>query len=160
MTRARNARTLTPAHLKASINAESQFSFLRDMVAAIPDFQTSLDEEPLVSCDSASTPSAPVQTRSRLRPPRLSCQVPRGSAGRGRSRRSARDAERIVADEDDEAEEMEEEEDEDLDESSSCDNYLPPTRGALLPPSTASPVAPLPLASTAAAVIDDDYDAE
>ncbi|XP_018496759.1 dr1-associated corepressor, partial [Galendromus occidentalis] len=37
VTRSRNARTLTPAHLKASILADPRLRFLRETVANIPD---------------------------------------------------------------------------------------------------------------------------
>ena len=156
MTRARNARTLTPAHLKASINSESQFSFLRDMVAAVPDIQTSLDDEPLVAYEATSSvptgQGKPAATR--LRPVRA---VPSArSGGRGRTRKSGRETERSAStcDEDD-GDELDdgEEEDGDGDEDSSCD--IP----AETRESDAPPVPLLPLVTTAAHVIDDDYDA-
>lgn len=45
ITISRNARTLTPLHLKACISSNSQFSFLKDFVATIPDIPTSMDDE-------------------------------------------------------------------------------------------------------------------
>lgn len=149
MTRARNARTLTPAHLKASINAESQFGFLRDMVASVPDIQTSLDDEPLVACEAASSANIGIMKSStRLRPAR-SAGPGRGS--RGRTRKSIREIERSAStcDEDDG-----EDEDGDGDEDSSCDIPADERRD-----SDAAPVPPLPLVTAAAHVIDDDYDA-
>ncbi|XP_053212072.1 myotubularin-related protein DDB_G0290005-like [Panonychus citri] len=40
ITKSRNARTLTPSHLKACITSNSQFSFLREFVSTIPDIQS------------------------------------------------------------------------------------------------------------------------
>lgn len=45
ITISRNARTLTPPHLKACISSNSQFSFLKDFVATIPDIPTSIEDE-------------------------------------------------------------------------------------------------------------------
>ncbi|RWS07532.1 dr1-associated corepressor-like protein [Dinothrombium tinctorium] len=45
ITISRNARTLTPTHLKASILGNDQFAFLKDVVSSIPDIQQSGDEE-------------------------------------------------------------------------------------------------------------------
>ena len=44
-TKARNAHTLTPAHLKATINSEGQFSFLREIVSSIPDINTNASDD-------------------------------------------------------------------------------------------------------------------
>lgn len=45
ITKSRNARTLTPSHLKACITSNSQFSFLREFVATLPDIQSVGDDE-------------------------------------------------------------------------------------------------------------------
>jgi len=50
VTKSRNARTLTPQHLKACILSEPQFAFLKDVVANVPDVQK---DEP-----SSATPDA------------------------------------------------------------------------------------------------------
>jgi len=39
VTQGRNAKTLTPSHLKQCIMAESRFDFLKDLVSAVPDVQ-------------------------------------------------------------------------------------------------------------------------
>jgi len=49
VTHARNAKTLTPSHLKQCIMAEQRFDFLKDVVSSIPDVQG--DE------DAAETPT-------------------------------------------------------------------------------------------------------
>lgn len=168
VTRARNARTLTPAHLKASINAESQFSFLRDMVAAVPDFQNALEDEALLPCEPTSSSSVQTAfpTTRLLSRPR---SVRTATVRRGRPRKSAvRETERSVStcEEDDEADDLDEdEEDGDEDEGSSCDNSsMPSAAGATTTTTTKlSFPAPLvhvpPLLTTAPHVIDDDYDA-
>lgn len=168
MTRARNARTLTPAHLKASINAESQFSFLRDMVAAVPDFQNALDDEALLPCDPTSSSSVQIAfptTRSLSRPRTVRTATVR----RGRPRKSAaRETDRSVStcEEDDEADDLDEDgddEDGEEDEGSSCDNSSLPAAAAPTTTTKHSFPAPLvhvpPLLTTAPHVIDDDYDA-
>ncbi|RWS29861.1 dr1-associated corepressor-like isoform X1, partial [Leptotrombidium deliense] len=45
ITISRNARTLTPSHLKASTLANSQFLFLRDLLSSIPDIQQTGEED-------------------------------------------------------------------------------------------------------------------
>lgn len=161
MTRARSARTLTPAHLKASINSESQFSFLRDMVSAIPDIQTSLDDEPLVAYDPTSSSS--VQTGQSNAKPVARLRSVRAAAaarsGRGRPRKSGRETGRSAStcEEEDEGDDMDEGEEEDGDEDSSCDNSIPSAADSRQ--SFPAPVPQLPLVTTAAHVIDDDYDA-
>lgn len=166
MTRARNARTLTPAHLKASINSESQFSFLRDMVSAVPDFQTALDDEPLLSSDPTSSSS--VQTAfSTTRSTSRSRSVRSATVRRGRPRKSTpRGTERSISvcDDEDEADDLEEDEDDgDEDEGSSCDNSSLPSATE---PTTGDSPFPAPLSQSLPLVtpasllpIDDDYDA-
>jgi len=39
VTQGRNAKTLTPSHLKQCIMAESRFDFLKDLVSSVPDVQ-------------------------------------------------------------------------------------------------------------------------
>nr|CAG4646674.1 EOG090X0H1B [Macrothrix elegans] len=55
ITSARNAKTLSPAHLKQCILAESRFDFLKDLVLTIPDIQTEGEEASGV----VSVPSTP-----------------------------------------------------------------------------------------------------
>ncbi|ODN00376.1 Dr1-associated corepressor [Orchesella cincta] len=45
VTHSRNAKTLTPSHLKQCIMAEQRFDFLKDVVSAIPDVQGDEDAE-------------------------------------------------------------------------------------------------------------------
>nr|CAG4641312.1 EOG090X0H1B [Eulimnadia texana] len=52
-TLSRNAKTLSPAHLKQCILAENRFDFLKDLVMSIPDVQGDGD-------DSSSVPGTPV----------------------------------------------------------------------------------------------------
>nr|CAG4649797.1 EOG090X0H1B [Scapholeberis mucronata]SVE93969.1 EOG090X0H1B [Scapholeberis mucronata] len=51
----KNAKTLSPAHLKQCIEAESRFDFLKDLVCSIPDVQTEGDEGGVVSVPSTPT---------------------------------------------------------------------------------------------------------
>lgn len=45
ITQARNAKTLTPSHMKQCILSESRFDFLKDLVKNIPDASTQEDNE-------------------------------------------------------------------------------------------------------------------
>nr|SVE75478.1 EOG090X0H1B [Daphnia dolichocephala] len=55
ITSARNAKTLSPAHLKQCILAESRFDFLKDLVLTIPDVQTEGEENGMTSMPSTPT---------------------------------------------------------------------------------------------------------
>lgn len=55
ITSARNAKTLSPAHLKQCILAESRFDFLKDLVLAIPDVQTEGEDNGITSVPSTPT---------------------------------------------------------------------------------------------------------
>ncbi|XP_068681550.1 dr1-associated corepressor-like [Montipora capricornis] len=44
-TRSRNAKTMTPAHLKRCITSENQFDFLKDLVANVPDLPSNEEEQ-------------------------------------------------------------------------------------------------------------------
>lgn len=67
ITQARNAKTLTPSHMKQCILSESRFDFLKDLVKNIPDASTQEDNEsanlemvdfPNIPEPSVSTPPA------------------------------------------------------------------------------------------------------
>nr|SVE77335.1 EOG090X0H1B [Daphnia lumholtzi]SVE77955.1 EOG090X0H1B [Daphnia lumholtzi]SVE78584.1 EOG090X0H1B [Daphnia lumholtzi] len=55
ITSARNAKTLSPAHLKQCILAESRFDFLKDLVLTIPDVQTEGEDNGITSVPSTPT---------------------------------------------------------------------------------------------------------
>lgn len=61
VTHARNAKTLTPSHLKQCIMSEQRFDFLKDVVQAVPDVQG--DEE------IAETPRSAVSDGAFVFPP-------------------------------------------------------------------------------------------
>lgn len=44
-TRSRNAKTMTPSHLKSCITSENQFDFLKDLVANVPDLPAHEEEQ-------------------------------------------------------------------------------------------------------------------
>lgn len=44
-TRSRNAKTMTPSHLKSCITSENQFDFLKDLVANVPDLPSHEEEQ-------------------------------------------------------------------------------------------------------------------
>nr|SVE73909.1 EOG090X0H1B [Daphnia atkinsoni] len=58
ITSARNAKTLSPAHLKQCILAESRFDFLKDLVLTIPDVQPE-GEDGITSVPSTPTAQQP-----------------------------------------------------------------------------------------------------
>nr|CAG4651441.1 EOG090X0H1B [Simocephalus serrulatus]SVE94589.1 EOG090X0H1B [Simocephalus serrulatus] len=55
ITSARNAKTLSPAHLKQCILAESRFDFLKDLVLSIPDVQADGEDSGVASVPSTPT---------------------------------------------------------------------------------------------------------
>ncbi|XP_046459142.1 uncharacterized protein LOC124205699 [Daphnia pulex] len=55
ITSARNAKTLSPAHLKQCILAESRFDFLKDLVLTIPDVQAEGEDGGVTSVPSTPT---------------------------------------------------------------------------------------------------------
>nr|SVE76110.1 EOG090X0H1B [Daphnia hispanica] len=59
ITSARNAKTLSPAHLKQCILAESRFDFLKDLVLAIPDVQAEGEDNGITSMPSTPTAQQP-----------------------------------------------------------------------------------------------------
>lgn len=81
ITSARNAKTLSPAHLKQCILAESRFDFLKDLVLSIPDVQTEGDE------GAASVPNTPVGLQP---PPLFRSQLSNNEEGASSSSRGAR----------------------------------------------------------------------
>lgn len=66
ITSARNAKTLSPAHLKQCILAESRFDFLKDLVLTIPDVQADGEDSGVTSVPSTPTtqPHQPLVYRS------------------------------------------------------------------------------------------------
>nr|CAG4650595.1 EOG090X0H1B [Sida crystallina] len=82
ITSARNAKTLSPAHLKQCILAENRFDFLKDLVLSIPDVQgdgedgttsipatpISLHAPPVFRSQSVSTEEAASSSRGGRRP--------------------------------------------------------------------------------------------
>nr|CAI5824608.1 unnamed protein product [Callosobruchus analis] len=54
ITLARNAKTLTPSHMKQCILSESRFDFLKDLVKDIPDASVQEDNENNLLCDDSS----------------------------------------------------------------------------------------------------------
>ena len=128
VTKARNARTLTPAHLKASINSESQFSFLREIVASIPDINTNAsDDDPSSTTDQAANNN--LVSNARLPYGR---KVNVGTSGTRHRRTRVASSRKggppastttLSQDEDDDADDLDLDlDDEDEDEGSSCDN--------------------------------------
>ncbi|CAG9789984.1 unnamed protein product [Diatraea saccharalis] len=70
VTMARNARTLSPSHVKQCILAESRFDFLRDLVKNIPDVSAAEEKETMSAENSPNTsrfPEAPAPPRRVVR---------------------------------------------------------------------------------------------
>nr|CAG4652281.1 EOG090X0H1B [Triops cancriformis] len=88
VTMARSAKTLSPAHLKQCVMAESRFDFLRELLASVPDIQGDGDESPLVGVlpptPSSLTPVSPYGIPPRMHP--LSAPISEVPAQRGRGR--------------------------------------------------------------------------
>ncbi|XP_049882295.1 uncharacterized protein LOC126378149 [Pectinophora gossypiella] len=57
VTMARNAKTLSPSHVKQCILAESKFDFLRDLVKNIPDVSAAEEKEMQMSAESSPNSS-------------------------------------------------------------------------------------------------------
>ena len=143
------------------------------MVAAVPDINTSVDEEPL-SASTEQTVQANVPyvrhnstRRSNSRPGTNARSSSTGSRGRQRKfgGRDAPDRSISMCDDEDDADETDEDrdaddvEENDEDETSSCDNSMPPAACPVGGQSvTESTPAPTPLIRSVAHVIDDDYD--
>lgn len=179
VTRSRNARTLTPAHIKATINAENQFAFLREMVASVPDIQASNEEDGIFDQASSSLQNNS-QTKRRMTSRQSSTTGSRSKGNRGRKTGNRIQAQRSVSrdEEEDDDEDTDDEEDEgDDDDGSSCDNNSTPVSGDnnktlmttgqvpllssgsslnLVPPASSSSSTLRPL--NAADLVDDDYD--
>ncbi|KAK6632365.1 hypothetical protein RUM44_007407 [Polyplax serrata] len=62
ITSAKNAKTLTPTHMKQCILSESRFDFLKDLVKGIPDV-SSIDEEFGTPCGNLS-PGTPISAKA------------------------------------------------------------------------------------------------
>lgn len=167
VTRNRNAKTLSPAHIKATINAENQFAFLREMVASIPDIQPSNDDEghPLDAQLASATNSLPSKKRNKTKSSTVS-RSSRATTTRNKKTGNHSRVQSVSRDEEDDDEDMDDDEDEDDDEGSSCDNSSSTgndkTHSALAVP-TSFPSSSLPSSSlsrpvNAADLVDDDYD--
>jgi len=129
ITRSRNARTLTPSHLKYGISSNSQFSFLKEIVSTVPDIQPTGDDEH--TSDGNPSISNLGSSKANNKPIRLTNCNPQSSAsarGRGRPRKGLCSQSKSHADdeeEDNDEEEYEtadEEDEEEEEEGSSCDN--------------------------------------
>jgi len=87
ITSARNAKTLSPAHLKQCILAESRFDFLKDLVLSIPDVQGDGED------GGSSVPATPVSHNPPVfRSQSVNSEEPSSSRGgrrpRGRPRKN------------------------------------------------------------------------
>ncbi|KAL0081399.1 transcription factor CBF [Phycomyces blakesleeanus] len=68
-TRTRNAKRLSAAHLKKTIETVEQFDFLKEVVANVPD-PSAMTTAPLVASDTAVTPMEDVKEEAVTRPSR------------------------------------------------------------------------------------------
>lgn len=66
ITNARNAKTLSPSHMKQCIMSESQFDFLRDIVKNVPDINVA--EEQLAADDYSEDVAPPAAAPPPLQP--------------------------------------------------------------------------------------------
>nr|CAG4648351.1 EOG090X0H1B [Moina brachiata]SVE93347.1 EOG090X0H1B [Moina brachiata] len=92
ITSAKNAKTLSPAHLKQCILAESRFDFLKDLVMAIPDVQ--------VEGEEGAVPGTPTSSSAPHHPPafrHVSAEPGSSSSTRGRGTGRPRGRPRKVA---------------------------------------------------------------
>nr|CAG4638139.1 EOG090X0H1B [Chydorus sphaericus] len=115
ITSARNAKTLSPAHLKQCILAESRFDFLKDLVMAVPDVQGEGEE-------GSSSSTAPRRVvggtgRPRGRPRKNPVVTFQNPAASSRSRPSSSRKSGVTDSEDEE--DSNESDDEDDEENSS-----------------------------------------
>nr|CAH7766475.1 unnamed protein product [Callosobruchus chinensis] len=69
ITLARNAKTLTPSHMKQCILSESRFDFLKDLVKDIPDASVQEDNENNLLCDDSSKTTPRVESEPTPVPP-------------------------------------------------------------------------------------------
>ncbi|KAK2568946.1 Dr1-associated corepressor [Acropora cervicornis] len=126
-TRSRNAKTMTPSHLKSCITSENQFDFLKDLVANVPDLPSHEEEhdgEPkqkrwekrnaLLKCSCNSNVFTPCRKRATRKPPAQSKE--KKKSGKKKSQAStttAAAAAPVAVVESDESDEELESEDED-----------------------------------------------
>lgn len=80
ITNARNAKTLSPSHMKQCIMSESRFDFLRELVKNIPDINVA--EEQLAADPIPDDVSSPTHSSSEL--PTTTNALPVGQNGRSR----------------------------------------------------------------------------
>jgi len=111
ITQAKNAKTLTTTHLKQCILAESQFDFLKDLVAMVPDVQGDDDSSNPPSGDVAK----PFQNRLKKQRRRKGKIENDGTAGPSQ-----------VSFEESEEDDTEEDESDSEEEDESEDNSIPP----------------------------------
>nr|CAG4648975.1 EOG090X0H1B [Polyphemus pediculus] len=88
ITSARNAKTLSPAHLKQCILAENRFDFLKDLVLSIPDVQGESEEGGTVNVPATPTVQHPPIFRSHSSGEATtgSSSLPKRGGGTGRPR--------------------------------------------------------------------------
>ena len=151
MTRARNARTLTPAHLKAGILADSKFQFLQALVVDVPDLRHDDEQATPIDDDVPGDLPPAASVHSKL-PSRGSARLRSARTRGGGGSRSRPNRRLPLREDEEEVDELdEEEEDADDDDVSSNDNF--PAAGAVASADSTLACAPI------AQVIDDDYDA-
>ncbi|KAI9013979.1 histone-fold-containing protein [Phycomyces nitens] len=68
-TRTRNAKRLSAAHLKKTIETVEQFDFLKEVVANVPD-PSAMTTAPLMASDTTATPMEDVKEEAVTRPSR------------------------------------------------------------------------------------------
>nr|CAG4644415.1 EOG090X0H1B [Lepidurus arcticus] len=129
VTMARSAKTLSPAHLKQCVMAESRFDFLRELLASVPDIQGD-GEDPRTHPLSIPANDVPPQ-RGRGRPRRTQGITP--SVGRGNGRAVAPKRGVSTTTESEEEDDEDSDEGDEDDEGSSKDSaqmqqpFIPPT---------------------------------
>ncbi|KAI8484293.1 DR1-associated protein 1 (negative cofactor 2 alpha) [Branchiostoma belcheri] len=101
VTRSRNAKTMTTAHLKRCIETESQFDFLKDLVEKVPDVGEDSGGREVRNSDDNAAQSRPRQRR------------PRTNGGRKRGRRKSSEEEEEEEEEAEDESDMEMEDDQD-----------------------------------------------
>ena len=154
---------MTPVHLKATINSESQFAFLRDIVATIPDIQAANEEDALSEQQNQTQPS--IHNKRRVVSTTKSTSTS-SSRSRGRGSKLRVQTERLVSREEEEDEDMDEETEGEEDGDSCDDNSETKTTPTVNHPviASSSAASSLPSSSTkpltvsAADLVDDDYD--
>ena len=104
---------------KASINAENQFRFLREMVATVPDIQP-VNEDDTPEAQSATSTNSVTNNRANKRTVSR-CPSSVNTKSRGRSRKSGINRPRVAISQEESEEEGEEEDIEETDEEDGCE---------------------------------------